>query len=129
MMRNRNTHLLWRGLVGCVVAYALVINAILAGVLGAEAVAGAAAGLVAPHCQTDAQAAPPRSDEPPAEHSDPSHCAFCPVAAPPAVLPDALATATIVPHPAGAPAGMSDRDRPYAPGHPGKLPRGPPQRS
>jgi hypothetical protein len=43
---------LWRGLIGCVVAYALIINAVLSGVLRAEWVAQAAAGLVGEHCLT-----------------------------------------------------------------------------
>jgi hypothetical protein len=42
---------------GCAVAYALIINALLSGLLGAEWVAQAAAGLVGEHCLTDARAA------------------------------------------------------------------------
>src|SRR5690349_8073265 len=58
MQRNQKRNKpLWRGLVGCVIAYALIINALLSGVLGAEWVARAAAGLVGEHCLTDARAA------------------------------------------------------------------------
>jgi DUF2946 family protein len=131
MQRNRGSKKpLWRGLVGCVVAYALVLNALLSGFLGAEWAAKAAAGLLDQHCLTETGIAPAPSDQTPVEHpDDSSHCAFCTVAVAPAVLPADLASATIVQHHAGAPAGVSDRDRPYLPGYPSRLPRGPPQRS
>jgi hypothetical protein len=119
---------LWRGLIGCVVAYALIINALLSGVLGAEWVARAAAGLVGEHCVTDARAATPDA-APAGQPDDSTHCAFCTLAAGPAVLPVEPPGATIVLPRAGAPSGASDRDLILSPGHPGKLPRGPPQRS
>jgi len=128
MQRNGSaTHLLLRGLTGCIVAYTLVINALLSGIVGAEWIAKVAAGLVAEHCLTDAKAA--GSDQAPAEHSDDSsHCVFCTAAAP-AVLPADLTAALIIRHRAAAPAGMSDQDQPYAPGYPSRLPRGPPRLS
>jgi Protein of unknown function (DUF2946) len=136
MQRNssRNTlirrgHPLWRGFVGCAVAYALIINALLSGVLGAEWVAQAAAGLVGEHCLTDARAAPP-DPAPAGQPDDSSHCAFCTLAhGGPAVLPAApSATAVALPR-TGAPSGASDRGLIHRPGHPGKLPRGPPQQA
>jgi hypothetical protein len=120
---------LWRGLVGCVVAYALVINALLAGVVGAEWVAQAAAGLVGEHCLTDARAARP-DPAPAGQPDDSSHCAFCTLAAGgPAVLPAASAALVIVPVRASAPSGANDHGVVDWAGHPGKLPRGPPQRA
>ena len=77
---------LWRGLVGCVVAYTLIINALLSGVLGAEWVAQAAAGLVGEHCLTDARAAAP-DPAPAGQPDDSTHCAFCTLAVGPAALP------------------------------------------
>ncbi len=119
---------LWRGLVGCLVAYALIINALLSGVLGAEWVAHAAAGLVGERCATDARAATP--DPAPAGQADDStHCAFCTLAAGPAVLPTAPPSATIVVYRAGVPAEASEQDLVPWPVHPGKLPRGPPHRT
>jgi hypothetical protein len=121
---------LWRGLVDCVIAYALVLNAVLSGVLGAEWAAKATAGLLDQHCLTDTGVAPASSDEAPAGHpDDSSHCALCTVAVATAVLPVDPSSATIVQYRAGAPAGASDRDRPYLPAYPSRLPRGPPQRS
>jgi Protein of unknown function (DUF2946) len=129
MQRNpRRNQPLWRGLVGCVVAYALIINALLSGVLGAEWVAQAAAGLAGQHCLTDARLAAP-DPAPAGQPDDSSHCAFCTLAAAPAVLPAAPPSARIVPPRASAPSGASDRDLILRPGHPGKLPRGPPQRA
>jgi hypothetical protein len=121
---------LWRGLVGCVVAYALVLNALLSGVLGAEWTAKAAAGMLDLHCLTESGVAPPASEQAPTGHHDESsHCTFCTVAVAPAVLPADLSLATIVQYRAGAPAGVSDRDRPYLPVYLSRLPRGPPERS
>lgn len=117
---------LWRGLVGCVVAYALIINALLSGVVGAEWVAQAAAGLIGEHCLTDARAAGP-DPAPAGQPDDSTHCAFCTLATCPAVLPVAPSTVAIVLPRAGAPSGASDHDLIHWPGHPGKLPRGPPQ--
>jgi hypothetical protein len=129
MQRNQKRNKpLWRGLVGCVIAYALIINALLSGVLGAEWVARAATGLVGEHCLTDARAATP-DPAPAGQPDDSTHCAFCTLAASPAVLPVEPSGAIIVLPRAGAPSGASDRDLILSPGHPGKLPRGPPQRS
>jgi Protein of unknown function (DUF2946) len=128
MQRNfAGKNSLWRAFVGCVVAYALIINALLSSVLGAEWVAQAAAGLIGEHCLTDARAA--GADPEPAEQSDDStHCAFCTLTAGAAVLPPvAPQTALIVLPRASAPGGVSDRDLIHWSGHPGKLPRGPPQ--
>ena len=119
---------LWRALVGCAVAYALVINALLSGVLGAEWVAQAAAGLIGEHCLTDARAA--GSDPAPAGQPDDStHCALCTLAMGSAVLPVAPSAAFIVLPRAIAPTSASDDDLIHWQGHPGKLPRGPPQRA
>lgn len=129
MQRNRaSNNPLWRSLVGCVVAYALVINALLSGIVGAEWAAQAAAGLLGEHCPTDARAAAP-DPAPAGQADDSSHCAFCTLAAPPVVLPVESPWARIIPPRAGAPSGASDRDLSLWPGHPGQLPRGPPQRS
>ena len=129
MQRNGSTiHPLLRGLTSGIVAYTLVINALLSGIVGAEWVAKVAAGLVAEHCLTDAKAA--GSNRAPAEHSDDSsHCVFCTAAAAPAVLPADLTAALIIRHRAAAPASMSDQGQPDAPGYPSKLPRGPPRLS
>ncbi len=127
MQRNSaGNNTLWRGLVGCVVAYALIINALLSGVLGAEWVAQAAAGLVGEHCLTDARAA--GTDPAPAgQPDDAAHCALCTLAVGPAVLPLAPSAAAIVLPRVSAPSGASDYDLIHWPGHPAKLPRGPPQ--
>jgi hypothetical protein len=128
MQRNFAGNSLWRGVVGCAVAYALVINALLSGVLGAEWIAQAAAGLVGEHCLTDARAA--GTDPAPAGQPDDStHCALCTLAVGPAVLPIAPSTAFIVLRRDSTPSGVSDNDLIHWPGHPGKLPRGPPQRA
>ena len=131
MWRNLgNKKPLWRGFVGCVVAYALVLNALLSGVLGAEWAAKAPAGLLDQHCLTETGAAPASSDQTPARHpDDSSHCAFCTVAIAPAVLPADLPSVSVVQYREGPPVGVSDRHRPYLPGYPSRLPRGPPQRS
>jgi hypothetical protein len=129
MQRNpKRNKPLWRGLVGCVVAYALIINALLSGVLGAEWASQAAAGLLGEHCLTDARAAAPDPASA-GQPDDSSHCAFCTPAAAPTVLPAEPSVARIVPPRASAPSGASDRDLILWPAHPGKLPRGPPQRS
>jgi Protein of unknown function (DUF2946) len=117
----------WRGLVGCVVAYALTINAMLSGVLGAEWAAQAAAGLLGEHCLTDARVAGP-DPAPAGQPDDSSHCAFCTLAAG-FVLPGEPPSARIIPPGVSAPSVASDRDLILWPGHPGQLPRGPPQRS
>jgi len=117
----------WRGLVGCIVAYALIINALLSGVVGTEWVAQAAAGLLGEHCPTALAAAPDLT--PPGLPHDSSHCTLCTLAAAPAVLPVEPSWARIIPPRASAPSVASDRDLILWPGHPGKLPRGPPQRS
>jgi hypothetical protein len=119
---------LWRGLVGCVVAYALILNALLSGVLGAEWVAQAAAGLVGEHCLTDARAAAP-DPTPSGQPDDSSHCAFCTLAAGPAVLPAEPRSMRIVAYTIDAPGSTSDRDVILRLAYPGKLPRGPPQRA
>src|SRR5262249_43923548 len=116
------------GLVSCVVAYALIINALLSGVLGAEWVAQAAAGLVGEHCATDARAAAP-DPAPAGQPDDSSHCAFCTLGAAPVVLPPEPPSARINPPRESAASVASDRDLVLWPGHPSKLPRGPPQRS
>jgi hypothetical protein len=119
----------WRGVVGCAVAYALIINALLSGVIGAEWAAQAAAGLVGEHCLTDARAAGP-DPAPAGQPDDSSHCAFCTLAGGgSAVLPVAPSAAVIALPRARAPSGASDRDLVHRPDHPGKLPRGPPQQA
>src|SRR5215470_18213964 len=103
MQRNRASHNpLWRSLVGCLVAYALIINALLSGVVGAEWAAQAAAGLLGEHCPTDARAARP-DPAPAGQADDSSHCAFCTLAAPPVVLPADPPSARILLPRAGAP--------------------------
>jgi hypothetical protein len=125
---SKPNHSLWRGLVGCVVAYALVINALLSGVVGAEWAAQAAAGLLGEHCLTNVRAAAP--DQAPAgQPDDSSHCAFCTLAAAPAVLPAGPPSARIVPLRASTPSGAHDHDLTLWPGSYGKLPRGPPPRT
>ena len=129
MQRNpKRNQSLWRGLVGCVVAYALIINAILSGVLGAEWVAQAAAGLAGEHCLTDARTAAP-DPAPAGQPDDSSHCAFCTLGAGPAVLPAEPPSVRIVAYTISAPGSASDRDVILQPACPGKLPRGPPQRA
>src|SRR6516164_8899576 len=129
MQRNPGTNKrVWRGLVGCVIAYALVLNALLSGVVDAEWAANAAAGLVDQHCLTDVAASPDQA--PAGEPDDSSHCAFCTIVTAPAVIPGDPSSVTIVHYRAGAPAGVSDQVGPYdAPHYPSKLPRGPAQRS
>jgi hypothetical protein len=131
MRRNSGSNRrLWRGLVGCVLAYALVLNALLSGVLGAEWAAQAAAGLLDQHCLTDTVAASDSSDQAPVQHpGDQSHCAFCTLAATPAVLPSAASSATIVQYRAAVSVDVSDHDRPYLRCYTSRLPRGPPQRA
>jgi hypothetical protein len=117
----------WRGLIGCIVAYALVINALLSGILGAEWTASAAAGLVTENCLTDSRGAPAPSDRMPVGHPEGMfHCVLCTAAASPTVIPADLSSAAILQPPAGVPACMGDRNRSYLPGNPSKLPRGPP---
>jgi Protein of unknown function (DUF2946) len=126
--KSTRNNRLWRGLVGCVIAYALIINALLAGIVGAEWVAQAAAGLVGEHCLTDARAAGP-DPAPAGQPDDSSHCAFCTLAVGgPAVLPSSPSAAVIAPRASALP-GASDHDLVHGPGHPGKLPRGPPQQA
>jgi hypothetical protein len=117
---------LWRAVVGGVVAYALVITALLSGVIQAEWAALAAAGLLGEHCATDARAAGVDPASPAGEPRDFSHCALCTLATGPAVLPVAPAFAFILLQRDAASPGGSDRDLPHWSGHPGKLPRGPP---
>jgi hypothetical protein len=119
----------WRGLIGCIVAYALVINALLTGIVGAEWTASAAAGLFTENCLTDGRDVSAPSDRMPAGHSEGLHCVLCTPAASPAVLPAELSSAAILQAPAGAPPSMGDRTRSYLPGDLGKLPRGPPQQA
>lgn len=117
----------WRGAVGCIVAYTLVIAALLSGVLQAEWFAQSAAGLVGERCLTDARAAGVDPAVPAGQPDDSVHCALCTPAAGSAVLPAAPSPAFIVLPRAAAPAGGSDHDLIHSPGHPGKLPRGPPR--
>jgi hypothetical protein len=129
MQRNpASNNPLWRSLVGCLVAYALIINALLSGVVGAEWAAQAAAGLLGEHCLTDARAAAP-DPAPAGQPDDSSHCAFCTLASPPVVLPAMPPAASIIAPRPGAPWGASDRDLILRLGHPGQLPRGPPRRA
>jgi hypothetical protein len=117
----------WRGLIGCIVAYALVINALLTGIVGAEWTASAAAGLFTENCMTDSRDASAPSDRMPAGHSEGMmHCVLCTPAASAAVLPADLSSAAILEPREGAPAFMGDRARSYLRGYPSKLPRGPP---
>jgi uncharacterized membrane protein len=117
---------LWRGVVACAVAYALVISAALSAFLQAEFAAQAAAGLVGERCHADARAAGVDPDTLPGQPDSSFHCAICTLAAGPALLPLALLSSLIAPPRDGAPTGVSDRDLAWQPGHPGKLPRGPP---
>lgn len=117
---------LWRRAVGCVVAYALVITALLSGVLQAEWVAQAAAGLVGERCATDAHLAGIDPAAPAGKPHETSHCVLCTPVAGSAVLPVAPSAAAVAAPCASAPAGGSDRDLFRSTGHPGKLPRGPP---
>ena len=129
MQRNpTSNNPLWRSFVGCVVAYALIINALLSGVIGAEWVAQAAAGLLGERCPTDARAAAP-DPAPAGQPDDSSHCAFCILAAAPAVPAAEPPSARIILPRASAPAAASDRDLILRPILRGKLPRGPPLRS
>jgi hypothetical protein len=116
----------WRGLVGCVVAYALVITALLSAVIQSEWVAQAAAGLVGEHCATDARAAGMDPAGPAGQPHESSHCALCTLAAGPVVLPVSPSARAVVLPGAGAPAAGSDRELIHSLGHPSKLPRGPP---
>jgi hypothetical protein len=119
-------HVLWRCAVSLVVAYALVITALLSSVLQAEWAAQVAAGLVGEHCITDARAAGTDPAAPPGQPNDSFHCGLCNLAAGPAVLPLEPAVEFIALLPASAPAIGSDQNLPLWRGHPGKLPRGPP---
>src|SRR5258708_26528305 len=104
----------WRGLIGCIVAYALVLSALLSGILGAERTASAAAGLLTENCLTDSRGAPAPSDRMPAGHPEGLlHCVLCTPAASPAVLPADVASAAIPQPRAGVPASMCDRNRSY----------------
>jgi hypothetical protein len=116
----------WRSVVSCVVAYALVITALLSAVIQSEWVAQAAAGLVGEHCATDARAAGMDPAAPAGQPHESSHCALCTLAAGPAVLPAPPSATAPVVSGGGAPAGESDRELIHSPGHPSKLPRGPP---
>jgi hypothetical protein len=117
---------LWRGVVGCAVAYALVITALLSSFMQTEWTALAAAGLVGEHCAADARAAGLDPSAPAEQPHDMSHCALCTLATGPAVLPVAPVLAFIVLPRATALAGDSDRDLVHWLGHPARLPRGPP---
>jgi hypothetical protein len=119
-------HTVWRSIVGCITAYALVINALLSGVLGAERAAQAAAGLIGEHCLADALAA--GTDPAPTGQLDDSlHCACCTLAVGPAVLPVTPVAGFILALRADAFSNANDRGLAHGHGHPGKLPRGPPQ--
>jgi hypothetical protein len=117
---------MWRGVVSCVVAYALVITTLLSGVIQAEWVAQAAVGLVGEHCATDARVAGMDPAAPAGQPRDSFHCVICTLAGGLAVLPTAPSSAAVVPPQTGALSGGSDRDLIHLPGHPSKLPRGPP---
>jgi hypothetical protein len=117
---------LWRAAVGVVVAYALVISAVLSGFLQADFFAQAAAGLVGERCHIDAQAAGEDPSAPAGQPQDPRHCSLCTLAAGPALLPVAPLSALLAPPQDGAPAGGNDHDLSWRPEYPGKLPRGPP---
>jgi hypothetical protein len=119
---------LWRGVVGCVVAYALVVSAVLSSFLQAEFVAQAAAGLVGERCHSDARAAG-ADPSAPAGQPDTVHCALCTLAGGPALLPVALLSALVAPPRDSAPAASSDPDLTWRPDYPGMLPRGPPHAS
>lgn len=128
MQRNlTNNNPLWRGLVGCAVAYALIINALLAGVVGAQWAAQASSGLTAEHCLTTA-----RADERPSA-PQPGDCARCELCiltmSAPAVLPQAPCALAFTFARERAPHGLSERAGVDEPDHPGKLPRGPPRQA
>lgn len=113
----------WRGVVGCVVAYALVITALLTSVLQAEWGEQALAGA---HCMTGTGAG---SDGQPGDGSQPddgSHCPLCTLAAGPAVLPVAPGIAWNVVAVAGPLVSHGGFDWIPGRGHPARLPRGPP---
>lgn len=114
----------WRGAVACVVAYALVITALLSSVLQANLAAQAAAGLGSPHCITGGAGFDPAA--PAGQPDDGSHCPLCTLAAGPAVLPAAPAVAwSVSPVEAAVPPRRDDEPAPTR-GHPARLPRGPP---
>jgi hypothetical protein len=116
----------WRGVVGCVVAYALVMTALLSAVLQAEWAAQVAAGLVGEHCVTDARAAGVDPAAPAHQADECFHCALCTPTTGSAVLPVLPAIAFTMLARTSAPSGVSDRDLIHGRCHPGKLPRGPP---
>jgi len=111
----------WRGVVGCVVAYALVITALLSSVLQAEWGQAALAGA---HCMS--AGADTGSSAPPGQPDDGSHCPLCTLAAGPAVLPVAPGIAWSTAPVAGAPLARRAFERIPGRGHPARLPRGPP---
>lgn len=117
---------LWRGVVGVIAAYSLVITAVLSGFILAEWDSLAAVGLVGEHCATDARAAGMDPAAPAGQPHDMSRCALCTLAAGSGVLPVAPVFALAMLPRTGAPESGSDRDFLCRPGHPGKLPRGPP---
>ena len=112
----------WRGVVGCVVAYALVITALLSSVLQVEW--GAQAALAGAHCMTvGADTGPPA---PAGQAHDGSHCPLCTLAAGPAVLPVVPSIASNVVAVADSLVPRGEFERIPARGHPARLPRGPP---
>jgi len=121
------SHHLWRGFVGHLVAYTLIINGLLSGVVGAEWASQVAAGLLGEHCLTDARA--PTNPAPAGQPDDSSHCAYCTLTTTAGVLPAQPPSVRITPPRASVTSVASDHDLMLWPGHPGKLPRGPPQRA
>lgn len=113
----------WRGVVGCALAYVLVITALLSALLQAESMTQAAAGVAAPHCLSDGSGPAPAD---PGQSDDGSHCPLCTLACGPAVLPTALGMAWSTAPVAGAP--LAGREFPPIPrrSHSAPLPRGPP---
>ena len=81
----------WRSVVRCIVAYALVIGALLSGVLQAEWFTQVAAGLVGERCMTDARAAgvldPAAPAAPAGQPDDSLHCGLCTLTAGSSVKP------------------------------------------
>jgi len=112
----------WRSVVGCVVAYALVITALLSSVLQAEW--GAQAALAGAHCMTGGADTGPTA--PDGQPGDGSHCPLCTLAAGPAVLPVEPGIAGNVVAVADLLVSRGGFERIPGRGHPARLPRGPP---
>jgi len=113
----------WRGVVGCVVAYALVITALLTSVLQAEWEGQAE--LAGAHCMTGGADTGPTAPDG-GQPGDGSHCPLCTLAAGPAVLPVEPGIAGNVVAVADPLVSRGGFEWVPGRGHPARLPRGPP---